>query len=74
MVGGVAANSRLRQRLDEEAAYHRFHLHLPPLRFCTDNAVMIAAAAYTVWKRSGFCQIRWNLMRFHGGFEGSDEC
>jgi N6-L-threonylcarbamoyladenine synthase len=56
VVGGVAANSRLRQRLEEEAAYHRFRLHLPPLRFCTDNAVMIAVAAYAVWKRSGFCQ------------------
>jgi N6-L-threonylcarbamoyladenine synthase len=56
VVGGVAANSRLRQRLHEEAAYHAFRLHLPPLRFCTDNAVMIAAAAYAVWKRSGFCQ------------------
>ena len=55
VVGGVAANSRLRQRLQEETAYHRLKLHLPPLRFCTDNAVMIAAAAYTVWKRSGFC-------------------
>jgi N6-L-threonylcarbamoyladenine synthase len=56
VVGGVAANSRLRQRLQEETAYHRLSLHLPPLRFCTDNAVMIAAAAYTVWKRSGFCR------------------
>jgi N6-L-threonylcarbamoyladenine synthase len=56
VVGGVAANSRLRQRLQEEAAYHRLDLHLPPLHFCTDNAAMIAAAAYTVWKRSGFCQ------------------
>ncbi len=55
-VGGVAANSRLRQRLHEEAAYHRFDLHLPALRFCTDNAVMIAAAAHSIWKRSGFCR------------------
>lgn len=55
VVGGVAANSRLRERLGEEAAYHRLHLHLPPLRLCTDNAVMIAAAGYTVWKRAGFC-------------------
>lgn len=55
VVGGVAANRRLRERLREETAYHRLNLHLPPLRFCTDNAVMIAAAAYSVWKRSGFC-------------------
>jgi N6-L-threonylcarbamoyladenine synthase len=56
VVGGVAANTRLRQRLHEEAAYHRLDLHMPALRFCTDNAVMIAAAAYTVWRRSGFCR------------------
>jgi len=56
VVGGVAANSRLRQRFQEETRYHRLNLHLPPLRYCTDNAVMIAAAAYGVWKRSGFCK------------------
>lgn len=56
VVGGVAANRRLRQRLQEETSYRRLDLHLPSLRFCTDNAAMIAAAAYTVWQRSGFCQ------------------
>ncbi len=56
VVGGVAANRRLRERLAEEAAYHRLQLHLPELRFCTDNAVMIAAAGYRVWRREGFCQ------------------
>ncbi|MCE5333013.1 MAG: tRNA (adenosine(37)-N6)-threonylcarbamoyltransferase complex transferase subunit TsaD [Desulfobacteraceae bacterium] len=53
-VGGVAANSRLRKRLGEEAAAAGCRLHLPPIRFCTDNAVMIAAAGYRVWERSGF--------------------
>jgi N6-L-threonylcarbamoyladenine synthase len=56
VVGGVAANRRLRERFEEEAARRLLTLHMPPLRFCTDNAVMIASAAYTVWKRSGFCQ------------------
>ncbi|GLI36414.1 tRNA (adenosine(37)-N6)-threonylcarbamoyltransferase complex transferase subunit TsaD [Desulforhabdus amnigena] len=55
VVGGVAANSRLRQRLTGAAFEHQLNLHLPPLRLCTDNAVMIAAAGFTVWKRSGFC-------------------
>lgn len=68
VVGGVAANSRLRQRLHEEAAYHRFNLHLPPLRFCTDNGVMIAAAAFTLWKRSGFCQDPLQLDAFSRWF------
>jgi N6-L-threonylcarbamoyladenine synthase len=56
VVGGVAANRRLRERLAEEAACQRLRLHLPELRFCTDNAVMIAAAGHRVWKREGFCR------------------
>jgi N6-L-threonylcarbamoyladenine synthase len=54
VVGGVAANSRLRRRLQEEASYHQVRLYLPPLRFCTDNAAMIAAAGYWIWRRDGF--------------------
>lgn len=53
-VGGVAANSRLRQRLGEEVESRGMQLSLPPIRFCTDNAVMIASAAYRAWMRSGF--------------------
>lgn len=53
-VGGVAANSRLRQKLREQASAEGIRLFLPPIRFCTDNAVMIASAAYRVWMRSGF--------------------
>jgi N6-L-threonylcarbamoyladenine synthase len=52
-VGGVAANSRLRTRLSHEAAAKGFRLYLPPVRYCTDNAVMIASAAYGIWMRSG---------------------
>jgi len=55
VVGGVAANGRLRMRLREEAAYHGLTLHLPEARYCTDNAVMVAAAGYYAWKRAGFC-------------------
>ena len=55
-VGGVAANSRLRQKLAEEAKSKGLRLYLPPVRFCTDNAVMIASAAYRIWMRSGFPQ------------------
>ncbi|MGC8492596.1 MAG: tRNA (adenosine(37)-N6)-threonylcarbamoyltransferase complex transferase subunit TsaD [Syntrophobacteraceae bacterium] len=52
-VGGVAANGRLRERLGEAAVLSDLHLYLPPVRFCTDNAVMIAAAAYRTWQRVG---------------------
>lgn len=52
-VGGVAANGRLRERLAQGAAAGNLRLYLPPVRFCTDNAVMIAAAAYRSWQRPG---------------------
>jgi N6-L-threonylcarbamoyladenine synthase len=42
--GGVAANSRLRERLEAEAAARGVALHIPPLRLCTDNAAMGAIA------------------------------
>ncbi len=42
--GGVAANSRFRSRLEEEARRHEITLHMAPLALCTDNAVMGAIA------------------------------
>jgi N6-L-threonylcarbamoyladenine synthase len=42
--GGVAANGRFRERLEEEAARKQVRLVVPPLRLCTDNAVMGAIA------------------------------
>jgi N6-L-threonylcarbamoyladenine synthase len=44
--GGVAANSRLRERVAEEAARAGRRAFLPPMELCTDNAAMIAAAAW----------------------------
>ena len=43
--GGVAANSRLRERTAELAAATGRGAFLPPLALCTDNAAMIAATA-----------------------------
>jgi N6-L-threonylcarbamoyladenine synthase len=42
--GGVAANSRFRERLELSAKNRHFTLHVPPLSLCTDNAVMGAIA------------------------------
>jgi len=43
--GGVAANSGLRQHLQEAAASHNLRVMFPPMKFCTDNAAMIGCAA-----------------------------
>jgi N6-L-threonylcarbamoyladenine synthase len=42
--GGVAANARLRERLAEETTKRGIELHIPPMKLCTDNAVMGAIA------------------------------
>lgn len=42
--GGVAANSRFRVRSEELATRCGYELHIPPLKLCTDNAVMGAIA------------------------------
>jgi N6-L-threonylcarbamoyladenine synthase len=41
--GGVAANSRLRERFATAAARKNVELFIPPMILCTDNAAMIAA-------------------------------
>jgi len=44
VVGGVAANRLLRERIAAAATEGGFHASIPPLSLCTDNAAMIAAA------------------------------
>lgn len=46
--GGVAANARLRVRLEERLREHRVRLLYPGLSYCTDNAAMIA---WIGWRR-----------------------
>ncbi len=44
--GGVAANSELRRRFTDEAARRGMRVEFPALAMSTDNAAMIAAAAW----------------------------
>lgn len=46
VTGGVAANRELRTRFGEEAAKRRLAIAFPTLALSTDNAAMIAAAAW----------------------------
>ena len=42
VAGGVAANLAVRRALQDAASARRFRLVAPPIRLCTDNAVMVA--------------------------------
>ena len=44
--GGVAANSELRRSFEREAVHGGLHVFFPSRELSTDNAAMIAAAAY----------------------------
>lgn len=46
VAGGVAANSVLREALQQICAEHAMEFNAPPLWLCTDNAAMIAYAGY----------------------------
>lgn len=46
MAGGVAANKRLRAALADEAQKNKYNFNVPAFKYCTDNAAMIAVAAY----------------------------
>jgi N6-L-threonylcarbamoyladenine synthase len=51
--GGVAANSALREKLNEEASRNDINVYFPPLSLCTDNAAMIAGLGFHIMKPRG---------------------
>ncbi len=57
IAGGVSANSRLRDELTGIGQKHGWHVFLPPIQFCTDNAAMVGIAGYYKYLRGEFADI-----------------
>lgn len=51
VAGGVSANSGLRDALDKACEELNVELLKPEIKYCTDNAAMIGAAAYYAYKK-----------------------
>lgn len=57
VTGGVAANSQLRETFDERSSEECLTVHFPSLVLSTDNAAMIASAAYPKWLANDFAEL-----------------
>ncbi len=57
VTGGVAANNELRQRFEHDAAMEGLPVYFPSRPLSTDNAAMIAAAAYPKFLAGDFAAV-----------------
>ncbi|ENT2159333.1 tRNA (adenosine(37)-N6)-threonylcarbamoyltransferase complex transferase subunit TsaD [Campylobacter coli] len=62
VVGGASANLNLRSRLQNLCEKYQSKLKLAPLKFCSDNALMIARAAVDAYEKKEFVSIEEDIL------------
>ena len=62
IAGGVSANSHLRDTLAKECEKRGINFSKPRLAYCTDNATMIASAAYYAYKKGVTADLTLNAV------------
>lgn len=58
--GGVARNSRLREKIQEQSRKHDIRLYFPEPELCSDNGAMIAAAGYFKYIKGDYVSLDVN--------------
>ncbi len=73
VAGGVSANSYLRAELKKMCDELDVHFSVPPMKYCTDNATMIAAAAYPLYLKGEFADYTLNAKSHEYFFDKKDQ-
>ncbi len=60
VAGGVSANKGLREKLKTICSINNINLSIPEIKYCTDNAAMIGAAAYPLYLKNQFSSLDIN--------------
>lgn len=60
VAGGVSANKGLRENLNKVCEENNINLSIPEIKYCTDNAAMIGAAAYQLYLKKRFSDLEIN--------------
>lgn len=60
VAGGVAANTGLREEVEKMCSELNVEYTFPPMKYCTDNAAMIAAAGYFAMQDDRYADLRLN--------------
>ena len=57
VAGGVSANKGLREKLTSVCEENNINISMPEIKYCTDNAAMIASAGYYAYKLGNISDI-----------------
>ena len=72
VAGGVAANQALRENLIQMAKECDVHITFPELKYCTDNAAMIGAAAYYAYQKGITANLELNAKAIDSLYQGTN--
>ena len=71
VAGGVAANSALRESITAMAKEENITISFPELKYCTDNAAMIGAAAYYAYQLGITADLTLNAKAIDSLYKGA---
>lgn len=72
VAGGVSASADLRERMTKLCEEMQIDLSIPPMRYCTDNATMIACAAYPQFLNKDFADFSLRAKSQEYFFQNND--